>query len=495
MNKQKSIITLTALVLLLVYAVFIVSKLVFANYSANYSLLTTNYIVAGKNGQTSDSKAVKNGSEVYLSAQPDRFGYVKNWYYDADCILPIGSSSILIEKSTVIYIKYDFDFLLPTIVINTNGAPILDKENYVAAAISLLNCPNPEFVILDADAGIRLRGNSTLGMPKKPYRIKFDSKTSVFGRKKEKSWVLLANYADKALMRNYLAYNSYALLDGDAFTPLTVFVDVYLNGEYCGVYMLTDQISVGTDRVDITNDTTDDTGYLLEQDYRAPNEGTENIDYFSVDGMYFNIRSPNPDDELLPSQVAYIKAYIESVNNAIKSGNFENINALIDVDSFIKYFMIQEIFKNTDIGGLSIFMYKDKNEKLFMGPVWDFDISAGNSDYIDYAPQGLWAQTQNPWFSRLMNVDEFRKHYVDYFFEAYDATLLQIPDMVMQTYNTYREAFERNFEKWDILNIYVWPNPSEVVAADTVEKQVLYLKEYLLNRLEWLNEFYSQYIE
>ena len=145
---------------------------------------------------------------------------------------------------------------VPKIIIYTrdNVFPY-DKENYVKGTLQIVEQPNEENVIFEeAPMGIRLRGNSTYECPKKPFRIKFDQKQSLFGLPKAKSWVLLANYYDKSQMRNYLAYLTANKLDNLDFQPASIFVEVEINGEYQGLYLLCEQMETGTGRVDIEQD-------------------------------------------------------------------------------------------------------------------------------------------------------------------------------------------------------------------------------------------------
>ena len=138
---------------------------------------------------------------------------------------------------------------LPILYINTeNNAPITSKDNYINAALTLIANEQGEEPLTAIDMEIRGRGNTTWKMPKKPYRIKFEDKTELLGMPADKSWVLLANFSDKTLMRNHIAF-AFSRQFGLAYTPQSRFVEVYLNGRYDGNYLLTEQIQIDKHRL------------------------------------------------------------------------------------------------------------------------------------------------------------------------------------------------------------------------------------------------------
>ena len=304
-----------------------------------------------------------------------------------DFTQPITYQLMAEDSSTAAYqINTHTTTGLPIVYINTeNGAAITSKDDYINGTLTLIANDKGEEPLTDVEMEIRGRGNSTWRMPKKPYKIKFDDKTDLLGMPADKSWVLLANFSDKTLMRNHIAFEMSRQF-GLAYTPQSRFVDLYLNGSYEGNYMLTEQIQVDEHRLNINeldeSDISEEVitgGYLLEVDDRRDADHWFN----TGQGAPFTIKSPK---NIAPEQLTYIQNYIQTTEDTIFSENFadpqEGYAQYIDVESFIDWYLVNEITKNTDaIFHLSVYLYKPRGEKLFMGPVWDFDIGLGNVNY------------------------------------------------------------------------------------------------------------------
>lgn len=376
---------------------------------------------------------------------------------------------------------------LPIFNITTSG-PVVSKDDYVTGSLKVNTNGLFEQPTNDIALQIKGRGNSTWDMPKKPYRLKFNSKAKLLGLASAKNWVLLANYSDKTLMRNYIADGVAQSLNGD-FTPHGIFVEVTMNGTYVGTYLLTEQVEVNADRVNITEMKAGDNsgaaltgGYLLELDQRQ-----EDPYRFITNGnLPFTIKSPDvPSTE----QMDYIKGYIQDTENAIFAANFADpVNGYakyINSDSFINWFLVNELFKNQDAANFSsMYYYKDRNGKLGMGPAWDFDLAAGNVNYSDATrPTGWWVRT-GPWFNRLFQDPAFaakvKARWQFLKANGIPAMYKSIDDT--QAYLTL--PAKENFTKWDILNQYVWPNP---VVLGTYPKEVAQLKLWLTLRVAWLD--------
>ncbi|MBO4798279.1 MAG: CotH kinase family protein, partial [Candidatus Methanomethylophilaceae archaeon] len=200
--------------------------------------------------------------------------------------------------------EYSGEDKLPDMRIDTNGAEIIDKDAYVPCTVSV---DSSEDSFTDASAEIKGRGNSTWGQPKKPYSLRFDQKTDLFGNGYAKTWVLLANYLDKSMIRNYLAFSAAEALELD-YTTSAQFVNLYLNGEYLGVYLVAEKIQIGKDRVDIgvPDDflgNAEDFSFILEMDSHAAESGEEDADFFTLGGRYYVIKDP----DCTPGQVETAK--------------------------------------------------------------------------------------------------------------------------------------------------------------------------------------------
>jgi hypothetical protein len=262
---------------------------------------------------------------------------------------------------------------LPIVFINTNGnAPIDSKDNYVDGTIRVVE----NFVTTTSgEMKIKGRGNSTWGLPKKPYKIKFDKKTSLLSEPADKEWVLLANYTDKTSLRNETAFfiGRLSVLD---WTPRTHFVEVFINDVYNGTYQLCEQVKIANDRVNVTDD-----GYLMEVDQLSRLDPGDV--YFQTPRLLFNIKEP--DVEMDSERYNWIKNYVTNVENLLYNENFDALTGYaqyVDIPSFVDWYLINEITKNNDaIMFSSCYMHIAPNGKLKMGPLWDYDIALGNVNY------------------------------------------------------------------------------------------------------------------
>lgn len=292
----------------------------------------------------------------------------------------IAGLFLIIALVGMITVQNMKDTGLPRIdIVTENGAEILSKEHYVNCTVSLSEAEEA-FCFSDAEAGIRGRGNDTWKYyPKKPYRIKFAEKTSLLGEEKHKSWVLLALYNDFSMTKDRLAFAMAESLGTDNFVPSHHYVELYLNGSYQGLYLLTDQID--EDRLEVKekfSETDVEVPFLVELDARALQEGVEGVDWFWAGGRSYAIKYPEVEERYTEAQFQYIKDYIQQVDDLCRKENvtLAELETLIDVESFMDYYLIQEAMGQPEINWKSVYISKEIGGKLKMGPVWDFDWSA-----------------------------------------------------------------------------------------------------------------------
>ena len=278
---------------------------------------------------------------------------------------------------------------LPKINVNTlNNALINSKETYTSATISVDNCES-DYLISEAPAGIKLRGNGTLGADKKPYRIKFENKQAMLGLNegaKAKSWVLLAEYYDYSMLRNALAFSlGDSLMNGRGYYSSDfTHINLFINGIYNGVYLLCEQQQVNKNRVDIyepeLNETSLNIGYFMEMDNYANNDekfivGNSSYEAYDIYGNKGNIPERKyslKSDFYTPEQKMFASKYMNGVHdimyNAIfqkkyytfnenydlVSSNYasvyETLNAVMDIDSLIRSYILEEFMKDVDVG-------------------------------------------------------------------------------------------------------------------------------------------------
>lgn len=271
-----------------------------------------------------------------------------------------------------------------------DGAEIVSRDDYLPCYISL-NAQG-SFSNYSASAQIRGRGNSSwLWYDKKPYRIKLDEKHKLLGLGKAKSWVLLANYRDVTDLMNTFVFELGQWL-GLPYTNHTRYVELFINGDYKGVYQLTEQIQQGSNRVEVS----DEKGILVSLDVddgpgEAPYE--DNNFWSTVYHMPMAVKYPD-DDMLTPAVRDSIRDVFAELENAIRNRNYPKVDSMLDIQSFIHYLQIQEFIYNVELSApRSIYMHKDGDGKWVMGPLWDFDagydfdwanMTTGHTFFSDY---------------------------------------------------------------------------------------------------------------
>jgi len=350
---------------------------------------------------------------------------------------------------------------LATVYINTEkGASIVSKEDYVNASLSIQGLSADESME-DVVCQVRGRGNTTWYWPKKPYLIKLDKKASVLGMPKHKRWILLANFLDRTLMRNMVSMKV-ASMTGLAWTPHCVPVELVLNGQHKGSYLLIEQVRVDKNRVNITEmskeDNTGDAvtgGYLLECDFHYDNE-VQWIDNHGKcvemdNGIPFGVKYPDSED-LTTAQLTYIKNYISEVAGTLYGPDFkdpENGYAkYLDIDSFVDYWIVFEVMGNHELGNPgSVYMHKDRGGKLVAGPCWDFDW--GVLSYRS-SPQGKTGLINRNaiWYARLFEDPVFAEKVKNRFQELLPQ-LQTIPDYMDALQKQLSESAKYNFRMWN----------------------------------------------
>lgn len=385
---------------------------------------------------------------------------------------------------------------IPVVKIVTEGNKTIDsKETYIKATIEI---EDPEHLYWDVTTTgpltteIRGRGNSTWTMSdKKPYKIKLNQKRALLGMSTDKEWALLANYADKSLMRNYIAFEI-ARLCNIAWVPQGRPVELYLNGSYRGLYTITEHVKVSDERVNVAIVGTPDIsgsavtgGYFFEVDER--HDGDTWFD--TGKGLPIVFKEPKVPEA---AQLAYVKKYFSDLESALYGVNFKDpaqgYAKYIDVPSFAANYIVHELTKNVDGNmRLSTFFTKARDGKLMVSNVWDFDLTLGNCNYMGASGNG-------PTGFYVKNVDTryYNRLFLDTAFHAevkrqWNVLYPHMPEIVkkIEAYAVQLDpAQKRNFQKWQILNIYVWPN---VVWPGTYQGEVDYLKDFLTRRAAWMN--------
>ncbi|MDD2995309.1 MAG: CotH kinase family protein [Paludibacter sp.] len=411
--------------------------------------------------------------------------------------------SHIIRKISALLLFFSFQFLLlaqtqysnlPSVYINTeNNAAVTSKVDWLPAQIQIVSTDTIDQINVPTE--IRGRGNSTWSMPKKPYRIKLDKKTNLMGMyARAKNWVFLANYADKTLMRNAVAFQI-GRIAGLEFTPSTRFVDLVLNNNFLGNYMVTDQIEVHSERVAIDEQDSSQVaepdvtgGYLLEIDGFA---ASEPVWFTSSQGLKFTVKSPD-DDDINEFQLAYIQNYINEFETRLFSTNFTDpvagYRTMIDSTSLVNWYIASELTGNSD-AFWSTYVYKKRSDnKLYFGPLWDYDIAFNNDDRLGDATEKRMSQyAHNPrtWILRFLEDEWFQTLLWRRWNELMAANLAgNLNTYINETAGLLDASQQLNFQKWNNLNKKVY---RETYLFDTYAQGVDYLKTYVANRIKFLN--------
>ncbi|UCD50006.1 MAG: CotH kinase family protein [Phycisphaerales bacterium] len=358
-------------------------------------------------------------------------------------------------------------------------------------------------------AGINVRGKSSEGFAKKQYHFEIwdednrDKAVSILGFPADADWVLQGPYSDKSLMRNVLAYQWSRELG--RYAPRTRFIELFLNtggtsvsmDDYVGVYVFMEKIKIAPGRVDIAELGPSDNaepeitgGYIVKKDKYDGGEAT----FTTSTGLNLIHEDPEGAD-LTQQQRNWIRDYVNAFEAALYGGNFtdstEGYAAFIDVGSFIDHHIVVELCKNIDGFRLSTYMSKARNGKLSMGPVWDYNLSLGNADYLSgWIPTGWYfdqlGNNDYPWWRRLFEDPEFRLAYADRWFAVRrdlfaTERLLGIVDDYAALLD---EPQQRNFDRWRVLGRYIWPN---WYIAQTYQEEIDWMKDWLADRLTWMD--------
>lgn len=385
---------------------------------------------------------------------------------------------------------------LPTVYVYTdNGAEVTSTEQYLSGRIQIIS--NDASESLDASTRIRGRGNSTWKLAKKPYRIKLAEKYKIFNLPaKAKSWTLLANHADKTLIRNALAFKISTFL-GMEFTPSVKFVDFVLNDTFLGNYMLSDQVEVNSKRVNI--DELDSTvvagdnltgGYLLEIDGFA---ASEPIWFTTNKGLKITVKSPD-EDVINFQQLNYIQNYIADFENRLFSADFKDpdlgYRTMVDSTSLVNWYIGCELTGNPD-SFWSTYIYKKRNDnKLYFGPMWDYDIAFNNDNRLGDAVDKLMrnhAHEPRTWITQLYQDEWFQQAVWRRWNEIVNNNMeVELTNYITQTAALIDNSQQLNFSSalWPVLSSRVY---REEFLFLSYSEGVDYLKQYVRDRIAFLN--------
>lgn len=411
---------------------------------------------------------------------------------------------------------------LPIIFIETNGQAIPNEPKITATMRIIDNGPGQTNHIddpangYDGIIGIELRGSSSLDLSdKKPYSVETrntegeDMDFPLLGMPEESDWAFIAPFSDKSLIRDALTLEMARRIM--PWASRTRFVELVVNGDYQGIYLVAEKIKRDKNRVDISKLEPEEIagddlsgGYILKLDKSsgAPSDGwTSPFNY--PYNTYYQIEYPKLED-LQQAQKDYIRNWITDFELAMQEDDFDEpghgFDQYLDLNSFVDFVIINEMVKNVDGYRLSTYFYKDKDSedtKLHAGPVWDFNIALGNANYCNADATYGWAIDFNDvcpgdfwqisfWWERLWDSPVFRQKVQARWYELRAGTFSDeaINGIVDSLFMVVEDAQVRNFERWPILNFWVWPNS---YCCGAWQQHANYMETWLHDRIAWLD--------
>ncbi len=388
-------------------------------------------------------------------------------------------------------------------VTTDDGSSITSKEEYTHCYVSVDGMG--EYPDNSMPAQIRGRGNSTWEWyDKKPYRIKFDASNKMLGIKKNKDWVLLANYRDVTKMMNTFASITADWI-GLPFTTPVRYAELFINGEYKGLYQIAEQVEVGSHRVNI--DETE--GLLLTLDVDdGPEQSPYSGDNFmtQVFQMPMAVKSPK---NLTQDQLNQVKADFAVLENAIKNHNYDEVDALMDIPSYIHMLQLQEYLYNVELSApRSIYLFRDKDGKYTFGPAWDWDAGfdfdwsdmyTGHTYFTNYRETVLGSDPYrrngtyrcSHFFTDMFGSGKFVKQYKELWNEKVDSLFIRnweetqkyidgLNELQKKTDGNYTTPITRETERWPIKNFDFYT-------------EIKKLKSWLQNRLSYIDGLVQNY--
>ena len=409
----------------------------------------------------------------------------------------------------------------PSMMISTiSGQQIVDEPK-INANLTVIENKNE----INYKIGIEVRGSSSQMFPKKSYGFETknedwseDVDVSLGGFPEEEDWILYGPYSDKSLIRNKLTFDLSNLIGYKASN--VKFYNLYLNNDYRGLYVLMEKIKRDENRVNLVElvDGNVEGGYIIKID-KPTSEGADcntcydnsfsfrsnydqNGDITDNSPIYFIYHYPKPE-EIFNNQKVHISTIINDFEAALASDDFDNpeigYQSLIDIDSFVDFFIINEISKNIDGYRLSTYMNIDIDQKIKMGPIWDFNLAFGNANYCDGANTEGWLYNFNSicpgdiwqvpfWWRKLMESNYFKEKLKDKWELYRSATLSNtsinsLIDSYVENFSS-NKVISQNFYRWPILGQYVWPNYH---VGDSHDSEIDFLKGWISQRLNWMD--------
>lgn len=444
--------------------------------------------------------------------------------FDMPFFTPPDNQTVTIDSTNlpIVWIEVGGKSIKRTIRI-TAHMKIIHNGNGNLNYADTLSHPN-QHIDYEGYVAIRYRGNTSYSSsPKKPYSFRpldkpleqngTKQKVNILGMGKDNDWALLAPYFDKSLLRNPLAFEiSRPWME---FVPKCQFCEVYLDGIYYGVYIMTEVVSKGKHRTNLDDpgNSGDELtgGYIMEVDRTDEVTYTSKYNPVDTNGIpyetkHINFQYKSPDyEDLTEDQISYINNQIDQMEDALASENYRDpetgYRKYIDETNFIDYQLAMEIGHNVDAYRLSgkFFKRRDSKDERFKMVVWDMDLAYGNANYYRGWRRNDWIYQSNNrissdkylipfWWYKLNRDPDYKTHLKKRWAQYRQGNLSD--ERLMATVDSLAHvltsvgAIDRNSQAWPRWGVYVWPN---YFIANSFEEEIGFLKQWLTERIEWMD--------
>ncbi len=454
-------------------------------------------------------------------------------------------SAILARNYVLVHSSVaSFTSNLPLMIFSTTGVPVADHvptgQARTFASLMAVDThqgrssplAEPEYF---GQCEIGVRGQTSAGFPKRPYRMelqdayRIDESAGLFGLPADSDWVLYNPYSDKPFLQNFLAYELFEKMGH--YSVRRRFVEVFLNQsggkisypqDYAGIYILEEKIKVSGHRVELAKLAPADSvepnisgGYMFKKDKSSAGD----LDFFTAGGAGFSgqnlkLHEPQPS-EITPAQLAWLGNYLNRMETALYAPNWltatgtNHYSNYLDADSFVDYHWIVEFTKQIDGYRLSNYLQKDRNGKVKMEPIWDWNLSFGNADYLDGSVTSGWyysllGDSDHIWLRRLISGStaaggstgdpDFNQKIADRWSQLRTNVLASsnVLARIDQLSSMLAEAADRDFARWPRLGSYVWPNPPIYSSPTTYRGIINSMKSWVSGRYSWID---SQFLK
>ncbi|MBR1469491.1 MAG: CotH kinase family protein, partial [Prevotella sp.] len=473
-----------------------------AIYSSNM-ITEFSFLLEDNQGKiTRDVVAIPNGNHIIIRSPfvLNPAGLVPTWVTNGQKVLVNGveqQNGVTPQNFTnpVVYqvISADGEVNSYTVSVSTSGLPILEintpESKTIASKTEWMDGATISITMPDGttahtgNLSIKGRGNTNWSAPKKPYSLKLEQGSKLIDMPKDKRWTLLANWYDRTLLRNDVAFEV-ARRTHLEWTPRGKYVELVLNGRYMGNYYLCEKIKIDKNRLNLNEMRLEDNegesitgGYVMELDTYMDEQHTFRS---QTRNLPFMFKEPS-NDVLNEAKINYMQQFIADLETALYKADWldrRDYAEMFDIDSSIDYFIVCELVQNTEpTSPKSTYLYKDKNGKLKTGPIWDCDYATFSTYWADSAPM-TWAVYYDQLLKDPVFVARLKERW-----QEYKPQMQTIPDYIRAQAKVIKPSAE--------LNNTLWPISSRVNGDETLayDEAVARMITYFNAKLEWFDKW------